>query len=282
MRASGERQTLAGGAARGLPPARFRGIGDNQASYIGSVREATDTVLVNIGTGAQASVLTDAFAHVPGIEARPFPGGRYLLVGAGLYGGASYALLRGLFQRIGEAFWGTGEARRSGGSTRGARAARERRATPPPLQGRTDPEVRGSQGMSIDSMTPGIWPGRSEASPLQQRSMTPCAASQAAHPGGSRERRQRNALLAHDRDALLPSIPPAAPRGGGRRRAGGSDDAQHVRRRHSHGRRRTLWHDHRPEGYDVAGAGCGLRGIAMHHHRTISTGMVVPTMTGGR
>ncbi|HHX45651.1 MAG TPA: hypothetical protein GX714_16970 [Chloroflexi bacterium] len=166
VRASGEAAgTLAEGVARrvGLPAGMpvSVAIGDNQASYIGSVREATDTVLVNIGTGAQASVLTDAFAHVPGIEARPFPGGRYLLVGAGLYGGASYALLRGLFQRIGEAFWGTGEdaalyERMNALAARVPPGSDGLRCTPLFAGTRTDPEVRGSfQGMSIDNMTPG-------------------------------------------------------------------------------------------------------------------------------
>lgn len=83
-------------------------IGDNQASFIGSVRDAARSLLINIGTGAQVSTLLDTFASTrgPGLEVRPFSAGRYLLVGAGLYGGASYALLRDLVRGIGEVFFG--------------------------------------------------------------------------------------------------------------------------------------------------------------------------------
>ena len=147
------------GLPAGLPVAVA--IGDNQASFIGSVKDAARSLLVNIGTGAQVSALVDTFAREPGLEARPFPGGRYLLVGAGLYGGASYALLRDLFRQIGRAFFGA----------RGDEGLYERMnqladEVPPGSDGlrcvplfsgtRVDPTVRGSfTGLSPRNLTPG-------------------------------------------------------------------------------------------------------------------------------
>jgi sedoheptulokinase len=76
----------------------FPAIGDNQASFIGAVREADRSLLVNVGTGSQISVRSEDFAAIPGIETRPFPGGGYILVGAPLCGGTSYALLESFFR----------------------------------------------------------------------------------------------------------------------------------------------------------------------------------------
>ena len=68
-------------------------IGDNQASFLGAAGSENNTLLVNMGTGGQISVLTDQYFETEGIEARPFLGGKYLLVGASLCGGKAYALL---------------------------------------------------------------------------------------------------------------------------------------------------------------------------------------------
>lgn len=64
-------------------------IGDNQASFLGAVGNENGTLLVNIGTGGQISVLSDQYFAEDGIEARPFLDGKYLLVGASLCGGKS-------------------------------------------------------------------------------------------------------------------------------------------------------------------------------------------------
>ncbi len=147
------------GLSPGLPVAVA--IGDNQASYIGSVRHAADALLVNIGTGAQVSALMDAFATAPGLEARPFPGGRYLLVGAGLFGGASYALLRDLFARIGEALFGGAEAeglyeRMNELAARVPPGSDGLRFTPLFAGTRVDPTMRGNlTGMGVHNLTPG-------------------------------------------------------------------------------------------------------------------------------
>ena len=76
-------------------------LGDNQASFIGSAQEPARSLLLNVGTGGQISARTDSFHFIPGLENRPFPGGRYLLIGGGLFGGRSYAYLERFFQQVG-------------------------------------------------------------------------------------------------------------------------------------------------------------------------------------
>ena len=73
-------------------------IGDNQASFLGAAGSENNTLLVNMGTGGQISVLTDQYFETEGIEARPFLGGKYLLVGASLCGGKASALLENFFR----------------------------------------------------------------------------------------------------------------------------------------------------------------------------------------
>ena len=73
-------------------------IGDNQASFLGSVGMEKNTVLVNMGTGGQISVLSDVYFEAPGIEARPLQKEKYLLVGASLCGGRAYAILEKFFR----------------------------------------------------------------------------------------------------------------------------------------------------------------------------------------
>lgn len=68
-------------------------IGDNQASFIGATKGLCDKPLINIGTGSQISVYIEKYTEVPLLDTRPFPGGGWLLVGAPLCGGKSYALL---------------------------------------------------------------------------------------------------------------------------------------------------------------------------------------------
>jgi sedoheptulokinase len=78
----------------------FPALGDNQASFIGAVREADKSLLLNIGTGSQASAFCNDFSETAGIELRPFPGGGYIYVGAPLCGGTSYALLESFFRAV--------------------------------------------------------------------------------------------------------------------------------------------------------------------------------------
>lgn len=83
------------GLYRGIPVCAA--IGDNQASFYGSIRDESACVLVNYGTGSQLSLVCDTPAVPAGCEIRPYPGGRYLLCKSALCGGRAYAML--------ERFW---------------------------------------------------------------------------------------------------------------------------------------------------------------------------------
>jgi len=71
----------------------YAALGDNQASFLGSTGGRTDVLLVNMGTGGQVSVYSPDYLQTQTLETRPFPDGGWLLVGASLCGGRSYALL---------------------------------------------------------------------------------------------------------------------------------------------------------------------------------------------
>ncbi|MBQ6372922.1 MAG: hypothetical protein IJJ45_00360 [Clostridia bacterium] len=75
-------------------------IGDNQASFIGSVREPDASVLVNMGTGGQVSM--QGFTPVPlqDLEMRPMGDKKFILVGSTLCGGRAYALLEKFIRDI--------------------------------------------------------------------------------------------------------------------------------------------------------------------------------------
>lgn len=80
-------------------------IGDNQASFLGSVGQGADT-LINIGTGSQISRLSDVCYEREGLECRPYVDRKFLLVGASLCGGQSYNLLKDLFTDVIKTFVG--------------------------------------------------------------------------------------------------------------------------------------------------------------------------------
>jgi sedoheptulokinase len=81
-------------------------VGDNQASVVGTVGFALDAAVLNLGTGGQISLPTAGFVRPPGLETRPMPGGGFLLVGASLCGGRSYAYLCQFFRQVAEAVGG--------------------------------------------------------------------------------------------------------------------------------------------------------------------------------
>lgn len=77
----------------------YTAIGDNQASVFGAAGELPGTILVNMGTGGQISVISRRNIRIPGIETRPFLNGKYLLAGASLCGGRAYAVLENFFRQ---------------------------------------------------------------------------------------------------------------------------------------------------------------------------------------
>lgn len=74
-------------------------LGDNQASFLGSVGEDSD-LLVNVGTGSQISVFCSEVSAQVGGEFRPYTQGNYLCVGSSLCGGYAYALLKNFLQEV--------------------------------------------------------------------------------------------------------------------------------------------------------------------------------------
>lgn len=77
----------------------YAALGDNQASFLGATGGRTDVLLVNMGTGGQISVYSPNHVMTDTLETRPFPDGGWLLVGASLCGGRSYALLETFFRQ---------------------------------------------------------------------------------------------------------------------------------------------------------------------------------------
>ena len=89
---------IIGQSSSGVPV--VSSMGDNQASFKGSVDEPDETLLLNIGTGSQVSFMTREFADVHGdIELRPY-GDDYILAGSALCGGRAYAMLEGFYREI--------------------------------------------------------------------------------------------------------------------------------------------------------------------------------------
>jgi len=74
-------------------------IGDNQAGIFGVADDDND-VVVNIGTSSQISIICSKPEEVADLECRPYVGGKYLLLGAGLCGGSSFDLLNDFFCQI--------------------------------------------------------------------------------------------------------------------------------------------------------------------------------------
>ncbi|MHB0859222.1 MAG: sedoheptulokinase [Anaerolineae bacterium] len=203
--------TAALAAATGLPeglPVAVA-LGDNQASFLGSVRQA-ESVLVNVGTGAQISAMADGFHRLPGLDTRAFPDGRYLLVGAGMFGGRVYADLHAFFQGVGRAFFGV-----SGGEDLYPAMERLGAAVPPGADGlrcapyfggaRADPQRRGSYtNISTANLTPGhlvraLLEGMADAFYTFYEVMQPALPARAASEPlsliGSGNGIRRNALL---------------------------------------------------------------------------------------
>jgi len=136
----------------------YPAIGDNPASFAGSVRELHGTALANVGTGSQLSVWMEDPFEAPGIDARPFPFGGFLAVGAGLCGGRAYALLAEFFRRTirlftgasGEGIWDVMNAVDET-TLPGGRLSVDTRFSGT----RADPATRGSvSNLGVDTFTP--------------------------------------------------------------------------------------------------------------------------------
>lgn len=74
-------------------------LGDNQASFIGCGC-SENSVLLNIGTGGQVSMLSNIAAPPQGTEIRPLYDDKKIIVGSSLCGGRAYALLEKFFRQV--------------------------------------------------------------------------------------------------------------------------------------------------------------------------------------
>ena len=84
------------GKCKGIPVSVA--IGDNQASFLGSIRENAQSMLINVGTGSQISVASDYIELNGDIELRPLIEGKYLICGSALCGGFAYSMLEAFFR----------------------------------------------------------------------------------------------------------------------------------------------------------------------------------------
>ncbi len=143
------------GSYQGIPVAVA--IGDNQASFIGSVREE-NTLLFNVGTGSQVSLYARATDAPRGCEARPLYGDAHILVGSSLCGGRAYAILESFFRTAGREIFGVDNGAVYDAMDRLAESADDADALSvnTAFSGtREDPTLRGSvTNIGIDNLTP--------------------------------------------------------------------------------------------------------------------------------
>ena len=134
-------------------------IGDNQASFLGSVKNNRESVLVNIGTGSQISAVGELGELPNGIEARPLINGEMLICGSALCGGSAYAMIEGFFRSY-AAFSGLSEASQYGVINSLAEKAYASGEAPLAVNTlfcgtRTDPMRRGSiENIELNNFTP--------------------------------------------------------------------------------------------------------------------------------
>jgi sugar (pentulose or hexulose) kinase len=150
------------GLPAGIPV--FAPIGDHQASFVGSVTDRTNSILVNVGTGAQVAVYTDGLDFAPPVELRPYPGGGNLLSNVGLAGGWSYQVLEQFFRDVGRSMFQQEPSTQQNPAPLYETLNRLAASVPPGADGlrceplfagtRLDPTVRGSlTGMSPQNFT---------------------------------------------------------------------------------------------------------------------------------
>lgn len=144
------------GTYRGIPVAVA--IGDNQASFLGTVSGMDGAVLCNVGTGAQISVMTKELSSPPVGELRPLTEGTYLFCGCSLCGGKALSLLERFFRECVRLCGGEDVPRYD----MICRLEEEAAALPAPLRfdtlfcgSRKDPDATASvSGLTEDNFTP--------------------------------------------------------------------------------------------------------------------------------
>ena len=134
-------------------------IGDNQASFLGSVKNNRESLLVNIGTGSQISAVGASEDLGDGIEQRPLINGERLVCGSALCGGSAYAMIEEFFRSY-VAFAGLGDNPQYGVINALAEKAYQSGERPLSVDTlfcgtRTDPMRRGSiENIDLNHFTP--------------------------------------------------------------------------------------------------------------------------------
>ena len=77
-------------------------IGDNQASFLGSVSNIDKSLLVNVGTGSQISCFLKTLPKFNELDFRPLVNGGFIAAGSSLCGGRSYAILEKFLKEVAE------------------------------------------------------------------------------------------------------------------------------------------------------------------------------------
>jgi sedoheptulokinase len=84
------------GEYRGIPV--IQALGDNQASFLGSVRDKERSVLLNYGTAGQISFYSKRYENYSGFETRPLCNEGFIHAAFSLCGGNSYKILAHFFK----------------------------------------------------------------------------------------------------------------------------------------------------------------------------------------
>ena len=215
---AGRTVSAAGKIPGGIPV--MVSIGDNQASFLGSVRELNDTVLINVGTGSQVSFVSEKYVICQeNIELRPCKDDSYLLVGASLCGGRAYAMLERFYREVSgdmnESYYDMMRQQADKFLEEyGAEAAWKVRTT---FSGtRSNPKGRGQitnigvENFHPGAMTVGVMRGILEELYQQYEVMSRLTGKKAAHLAGSGNGIRRNSImrkLAEDMWGLPLEIP---------------------------------------------------------------------------
>lgn len=138
-------------------------VGDNQASFAGSLQETLGSLVINVGTGGQVSFVCDRLCDDLLIQTRPYLDGQLLWAGLTLGSGRAYATLEQLFRNVVRMATGVEPASLYSLMTQEGLSYSDSE----PLQicaqltgTRLQPQKRGSiEGIGEDNLTPGalIW-----------------------------------------------------------------------------------------------------------------------------
>ena len=137
------------------------GLGDNQASVLAMGTLKPGTCVVNIGTGAQVSIIQEGLNYNQRLETRPLIGNHYMYVGSSLYGGWAFAYLGKFFQAVLQQFSGIDRSLEQVmdhmneiGNTASDDAA-GLISTINSMENRSDQNIKGAyQGIDINNLTP--------------------------------------------------------------------------------------------------------------------------------